>query len=441
MALDSPAAFNNRVGELGLDTHVARFITAGWLTLADLAFASSFVPGGDENAFVADIVVVGLGSATHADKAKLRRLFFEAYTLAAADLRRRMEANSDDLPRKIPGVEREERRKRLADRLVGFELKDELDCSHKLIDKCIVMAEENVLSYISIEVCTKRAMELMGHNKDPMWTQVPDAAGVMRIRPVGDDEYANLDSQFALGFAFQRRSLALEMGDLVTYESMEKLSKALIAAIMKKPLPGYRKVSVAQALAADQVAWQLVASETRAGIRRRGLGNRPLDDAFDLAIKHEDFTLALRPLQGSETHVPPPRHHAADEHDDVNKDHGRMTRGQKRKLKQQERSAADSAGRRQATVPPNDKGKGKGSKDKGAKGKGTGKGPTMPAGLVGMIPRSSVATGSKRLCFAFHLGGCPAAAAGGECPQGWHLCVVPVNGEACSKAHTKNQHA
>ena len=115
MALDSPASFNNRVAELGLDAHVARFITAGWLTLADLAFASSFVPGGDEAAFTTDIVTVGLGSATHADKAKLRRLFFEAYTLAAADLRRRMETNSDDLPRKIPGVEREERRKRVAD--------------------------------------------------------------------------------------------------------------------------------------------------------------------------------------------------------------------------------------------------------------------------------------------------------------------------------------
>ena len=69
MALDSPASFNNRVAELGLDVHVARFITAGWLTLADLAFASSFVPGGDEGAFTNEIVIARLGSAAHADKA------------------------------------------------------------------------------------------------------------------------------------------------------------------------------------------------------------------------------------------------------------------------------------------------------------------------------------------------------------------------------------
>ena len=60
----------------------------------------------------------------------------------------------------------------------------------------------------------------------------------------------------------------------------------------------------------------------------------------------------------------------------------------------------------------------------------------MPAGLHGMMPRSSAATGSKRMCYSFNLGGCQAAAPGQECAKGAHLCMKPAaNGEACSKPH------
>ena len=107
MALDSMASFNERVADLGLDSHAARFQTAGWATLADLAFSTSFLPGGDAQIFVTDVIAVGLGNATHPDKSKIRRLFFEAYTLAAADLRRRIELTGEGVPqgRKIGASE------------------------------------------------------------------------------------------------------------------------------------------------------------------------------------------------------------------------------------------------------------------------------------------------------------------------------------------------
>ena len=129
MALDSAASFSERVTEFGLDAHAARFAAANWATYADLAFTSNFAPGGDEALFLSDIVAVGFGTRDHADKRKLRRLFFEAYTMAAADLKRRVTVNDDDLPRAIPNAEREERRNRLAARLKGVKLAGELDVS------------------------------------------------------------------------------------------------------------------------------------------------------------------------------------------------------------------------------------------------------------------------------------------------------------------------
>ena len=49
--------------------------------------------------------------------------------MAAADLKRRVTVNDDDLPRAIPNAEREERRNRLAARLKGVKLAGELDVS------------------------------------------------------------------------------------------------------------------------------------------------------------------------------------------------------------------------------------------------------------------------------------------------------------------------
>ena len=160
MALDSVAVFNDRVCELGLSAHAGaggRFELAGWRSYGDLAFATSHTPGNPEGPdFDAQVVVPGLGLATHAVRPELRRLFFEAFTLTSADSRRRGESTSDDPPRKVPTAEREERRTRVASRLTGLSLRDELDCSNRLIDLAIDMYENNALMYIGPADCTKK---------------------------------------------------------------------------------------------------------------------------------------------------------------------------------------------------------------------------------------------------------------------------------------------
>ena len=235
----------------------------------------------------------------------------------------------------------------------------------------------------------------------------------------------------------------MEMADLCSYETMELLTSRLVAAIMKRQPPGYMQVSVAQALDADQVAWQLVESETRGSIRRAGRGDRPLEAAFKEIMKHEDFKLALQPLQGSRQRA------------DDNTGGGGIqlkppdgpSKSALKKLKQKERKQAASASGyapppklpklappTQTPFAPNAIGK--------SAAKGKGKGPTMPSRLIGMCPRSSAATGAKRICFAYNLDGCSAAQPGGECPRGWHLCMVPIGNlkEACSKFHTVAAH-
>ena len=117
MALDSPAAFVDRVQELELTAHLERFKAAEWTTLAALAFSSP--QGGNEEAFEKNVLIPGLGAVDHPDGHALRRLFFEAFMLASADLKRRVEATTDDAPRKMPAAERRERFQRVEARLTG----------------------------------------------------------------------------------------------------------------------------------------------------------------------------------------------------------------------------------------------------------------------------------------------------------------------------------
>ena len=60
----------------------------------------------DDTAFINDVVVPVLGRDDHPKKAILRRVYYEAYTLAAADMKRKVERTEDDAPRKLPAAER-----------------------------------------------------------------------------------------------------------------------------------------------------------------------------------------------------------------------------------------------------------------------------------------------------------------------------------------------
>ena len=102
MALDSPAAFLERVQELQLAAHIDRFNAARWTTMAALAFSSPH--SGNEEALVNNILIPGLGRADHPDHMLLRRLFFEAFLMASADLKRRSEATAENGPRIVPAA-------------------------------------------------------------------------------------------------------------------------------------------------------------------------------------------------------------------------------------------------------------------------------------------------------------------------------------------------
>ena len=58
-------------------------------------------------------------------------------------------------------MEREERMEKLAARLTGLDLSsEELDCSNRIIDKCIETYVYDCMIYLSLEEVTRKEMEL-----------------------------------------------------------------------------------------------------------------------------------------------------------------------------------------------------------------------------------------------------------------------------------------
>eukprot|EP00971_Amphidinium_carterae_P280215 5563039-Amphidinium_carterae.1 len=75
----------------------------------------------------------------------LRRLVYEAYTIAALDSRARQSRNTKDVPRKLPSQEKSVRQLKLATRLPGLRLDDEMEPMHLLVDKFAGMTDDYVL--------------------------------------------------------------------------------------------------------------------------------------------------------------------------------------------------------------------------------------------------------------------------------------------------------
>ena len=185
--LDSIAAFKERVWQLGLDGAWPNFELRGWTTMGAFAFASSPGAGGVEDSKFVEVVMkplLGDEAATHPKQAQVRRLFFESFTIAAADLRRRVSRTDDEPPPRMPTAEREERRDATARRLVGLDISGETEPSDALIDLCASMLELNAVSYVPWEKCTSFDQQMhraAGESHKREWKL--DAQGYLKEGP------------------------------------------------------------------------------------------------------------------------------------------------------------------------------------------------------------------------------------------------------------------
>ena len=103
MALDSKAVFEVKLKKLNLQDSLDDFVRLGWDTLGKFAFSANYTPGkADDSSFVADVVIPLFNDANPLQKAALRRLFYEAFALNAAEMIRiTSQPDDEDKPEEI----------------------------------------------------------------------------------------------------------------------------------------------------------------------------------------------------------------------------------------------------------------------------------------------------------------------------------------------------
>jgi hypothetical protein len=179
MALDSKHVFEARLLALNLADLLPALRREGWDTLGNFAFACNFTPGGDDQVFVQGVLTPILGQQPTPRAAAVRRLFVEAYTAATYDLKTKHERTSEDVPRRLPLVERAARLEALNNRLnPALHVSGDLEPSYALVDLAAHMADEGILRYVPWEDRGKRESEVIGRKKDVSLRL--DASGLVR---------------------------------------------------------------------------------------------------------------------------------------------------------------------------------------------------------------------------------------------------------------------
>ena len=120
---DSTAVFKKRFLEIGLsEANFDAFDAEGLNTMGTFAFACNYAPGvSDERPLVALATKVLGVDPTTKEMACVRRLFSEAYSTIAADIRSKVEASDEAAVKKLAPAERSQRLRDQQLRLAGID--------------------------------------------------------------------------------------------------------------------------------------------------------------------------------------------------------------------------------------------------------------------------------------------------------------------------------
>ena len=294
MALDSAASFKARMKDLGLpQTHQDLFEARTVKTFAAFAFISPYQPSSlDEKPFV-DALTDILGAAPGDHLPTYRRLFYESHTMAIQDLRLRLDINEQE-PRKLAMPERMERLGCLRTSLTGLTLDAQLEPSHALVDRVVSMAEEQSIYYIELSLCTSRETEVNMLKKEPALEFAND--GSIRLSKKHPEASADTAGELRVRMCLQRRALAFQIANIASFTTIDTFISKIFALLTRKPIPGYRSVTLSQVIAADQALWQKIAQETRGQVLTSG-DPKPVDRAFIEHMDSAEVTYHLLPIR------------------------------------------------------------------------------------------------------------------------------------------------
>ena len=248
--LESEAALHAELRQRNLAFLIERFEEAGWKTLGQLAYATSYVPGNPDDTKLREDIFDKLVKPTDEKpdgiRAHLRRLFFEAHTLAVHETRAQIDRTMrPDGPRKLDGYERDARRAAFlkANQRGAFYWSDDRMASDDLIDLVVEQFEERELRWIPWDQRTSQKFMLDNEPRPAKRRPDPDfitQGGYLKAvtkedRPVCPLNENMHEFTFLWERMMDRMGMALEIGQIMSYTKHELLVNYLLDRKRKKP--------------------------------------------------------------------------------------------------------------------------------------------------------------------------------------------------------------
>jgi hypothetical protein len=403
--LDSEATFIQQSEEAGLTRPwIDALRDNGLATFAKLSFAitSPGTVATDEQVNRFLNTLRGGAAATIAELAAFKRLLFESQTLMMHSFK--STAKGDEAtPKRMAPPERDARLERQRELLRGLDIKGPLEPAHALYDICAAMIERNEVSYINPNRCLSRQQELMG-SKPEKEIQLDATKTSLVVKEQQSHSEINISSDLALYQALQRRTLAMDLTGLASYEVMRKWVDRLFALYAQAPAPGFQKVTQAQLLRADRQAFVRISEQFTGSLKSFAGAGKPLDALIERLESDMTVTYFMLPIPAG---------------------HGQSGSSTDKGDKDKKRPEPSAGAKGNANQNKFQKGASKGA-NKGTKGK---RRDPVPQSLKGMHSRTPQ---GDAICFGYNLGSCKQ---GSSCPRK-HVCAVP----GCYKTHPQTEH-
>ncbi|CAE7854921.1 unnamed protein product, partial [Symbiodinium necroappetens] len=265
-------------------------------TLKNLAFISSYSPGQADDAPLMEVLssLLSEPDLSIALKGSWRAAFHEAYAVATAELKQQVERSEEVQVRALTQPERAERYEKQVKRLSGVDIKGSSEPSERLVDVCVAIYERNQLQYVPWSRCSSREQEAQNESRKEVKLAL-DGSGKVKVDSASKEVVADTSTEVLVMQALQRRALAMEQANIVSYTLLDLWHQRLMKARLTDPPPGYSRPSFDQLRLADQKLFSELQDETRSGIQALSSG-RPVDNLIKDVMHRAEVSSLLLPL-------------------------------------------------------------------------------------------------------------------------------------------------
>ncbi len=216
------------------------------------------------------------GPATIGDCSHMKRQHFESITLVMSDLKNEISTTDASEPsKKLPYIEKVRRLQAQQNRITGISHRNEQQPSHALIDACFSMLESGALLYLTPSKCGSRDSEIHAEGKSKPKHIITWEQGALKTQASQDLPTVDVGTEFKLMYAFQRRGLAFDLVNLLSWKIHVQWTDKLYAALMSDSIPGFQSISLTQILRADRELFMILAAESNSRLKSDPLDTEP----------------------------------------------------------------------------------------------------------------------------------------------------------------------